>query len=111
MQLGDRTPHGTYMDVSQDYSFARQKIVKPSNKWRTNTIKTKKFRPLSHTRQNTPASKNANTTDKSQTQAPEIFRFGKVAEETRKTGTPTSSLQELPRHQNCSEDRKNSRRV
>ena len=103
LQAGDRIPHENYMDVSQNYSFARRKIVKPSKKWRTNTIKTKKFRPLSDTGQNTPASKNINTTDKCPTQAPGIFRFGMVAEETRKTGTPPSSMQELPRRQNCSE--------
>ena len=111
LQAGDQIPHGTYMDASQDYSFARRRIVKPSRKWKTNTIKTEQVRPLSDTRQNTPASKTVNTTNKGQTQAPKLFRFGKVAEVTKKTGTPPRSLQEFPRRQNCPHDRKNSRRV
>ena len=110
LQAEDQMLHEIYMDASQDYSSVRRKIVKPPTKWRTNTIKAKKVRPSSDTRQSTSTANNVKTTDKGQTRVPGIFRFGRVAEETRKTGTSLISLQELPRHQNRTEDREHTRR-
>ena len=98
------------MDASQDYSSVRRKIVKPSRIWRTNTVKAKKFRPSSDTSQSTSAANNFKTTDKGQTRVSGIFRFGSVAEETRKTETSLRLPQELPRHQNRTEDRRHTRR-
>ena len=101
---------GVYMDAYQDYRSVRRKIVKPSKKWRTNTVKAKEFRPSSDTNQRTSAANSFKTADKVQTRSSGIFRFGSVAEETRKTGTSLRSLQELPRHQNRAEDQGHTRR-
>ena len=98
------------MDACQDYSSARRKIVKPSKKWKTNTIKATKFRPSSDTGQSTSAANNFKPTDKGQTRVSEIFRFGSAAKETRKTETSLRSPQELPKHQNRTEDRRHTRR-
>jgi len=110
MRAEGQMGQGVYMDAYQDYSSVRRKNVKPSKKWRTNTVKAKGFRPSSDTNQRMSADKSFKTADKVQTRSSGIFRFGSAAEETRSTVTSLRSLQELPRHQNRAEDQGHTRR-
>ena len=110
MQAEDQMGQEVYMDAYQDCSSARRKIVKPSKKWRTKAIKAQKFKPSSDTSQRTSAANSFTPADKVQTQFSGIFRFGSAAEETRKTATSLRSPQEIPKHQNRTEDSRHTRR-
>ena len=105
MQVEDQMGQGVYMDACQNYSFVRRKIVKPAKKWRTATDKPKEVRP-SADNQRTSAASSLKTADKVQTRPSRgIFRFGSAAKEVTEPESSPTALQELPGHQDRTEDR------
>ena len=105
MQTNMARTRGNHHTSGGSNGTGPRKIVKPAKKWRTATNKPKEVRPSADTNQRTSAASSLKIVDKVQTRSSRIFRFGSAAKEVTETGNSPIVLQELPRHQDCAEDR------